>query len=353
MPLTFAIIGCGRISKRHCDLLASGEISDAKLIGVCDINQTLAKTTGEKYKVDYFTNMHDMVEKVKPDVLCVLTESGNHAKNVLELLKYKKHFIVEKPISLSLKDADAMIEGCDKAGVKLFVVKQNRFNLPILQLRKALEAGKFGKLVMGSVRVRWCRPQKYYDQAPWRGTWAMDGGVLTNQAIHHVDMLQWMMGSVESVFAYSSTRLVNIEAEDTAVVSLKFANGALGTIEATTATRPTDLEGSISILGEYGSVEVAGFAMNKITTWKFHDSNLSDSEIAKYSVNPPNVYGYGHKLYYQHVVNSLVDSSSRLIDGLEARKSLEIVNAIYESIETQLPISLRYTPRFSRLGNAK
>ena len=162
-----------------------------------------------------------------------------------------------------------MIEACDKHGVKLFVVKQNRFNVPVVQLRKALDQGRFGKLIMGTVRVRWCRPQAYYDQDSWRGTWAYDGGVLTNQASHHVDLLEWMMGDVESVFAKSKHALADIEAEDTAVVILKFRNGALGVIEATTAIRPKDLEGSISILGETGSVEVGGFAVNEMKTWNF------------------------------------------------------------------------------------
>ena len=163
--------------------------------------------------------------------------------------------MVEKPMALTLDDADSMIEACDNHGVKLFIVKQNRFNVPVVQLRKALEDGRFGKLIMGTVRVRWCRPQAYYDQDSWRGTWAYDGGVLTNQASHHIDLLEWMLGDVESVFAKSKTALVDIEAEDTAVVILKFRNGALGVIEATTAIRPKDLEGSLSVLGEKGSVE--------------------------------------------------------------------------------------------------
>src|SRR5205814_6206791 len=163
--------------------------------------------------------------------------------------QYKKHIMVEKPMALTLTDADRMIAACDQAGIKLFVVKQNRFNVPVMKLREALEAGRFGRLVLGTVRVRWCRTQAYYDQDAWRGTWALDGGVLSNQASHHIDVLEWMMGDVDSVFAKSTTALVKIEAEDTAVVVLKFKSGALGVIEATTAARPRDLEGSVSILG--------------------------------------------------------------------------------------------------------
>ena len=179
----------------------------------------------------------------------MLTASGSHAQHVVELAPYGADIVVEKPMALTLEDADKMIEVCDRHGVRLFVVKQNRFNVPVVQLRKALDAGRFGKLVLGTVRVRWCRPQSYYDQDSWRGTWAHDGGVLTNQASHHIDLLEWMMGDVESVFAKSITALVDIEAEDTAIVTIKFKNGALGIIEATTAARPKDLEGSLSVLG--------------------------------------------------------------------------------------------------------
>src|SRR5207253_3813000 len=188
--------------------------------------------------------------------VAVLTSNGMQAAHVIACAKAGKHALVEKPMALRLQDADHMIRACDEAGVKLFVVKQNRFNLPIVKAREALDAGRFGKLVLGTVRVRWCRPQAYYDAAAWRGTWAWDGGVLTNQASHHIDMLEWMMGDVDSVTAMTCTRLAKIEAEDTAVAILHFRNGALGVIEATTATRPKDLEGSLSVLGEKGSVVV-------------------------------------------------------------------------------------------------
>jgi predicted dehydrogenase len=220
-------------------------------------------------------------------------------------------------------------------------------------LREALEQGRFGKLVLGTVRVRWCRPQDYYDQAPWRGTWAMDGGVLTNQASHHVDMLEWMMGDVESVFARSATALANIEAEDTAVVTLKFRNGALGVIEATTATRPKDLEGSISVLGEGGTVEIAGFAVNKMKTWNFVEAKPGDEDVMeKYSVNPPSVYGFGHQAYYEYVVDCISNNGPHLVDGLVGRKSLELINAIYESIETGKEVYLRFRPKHCKLGGS-
>jgi UDP-N-acetyl-2-amino-2-deoxyglucuronate dehydrogenase len=349
--LRFAIIGCGRIAQRHAALLGTNQITGAVLVAVCDLVESRSRDLAETYSVPAYTDMHNLMREIDPDVVVVLTESGLHAKHVIELSVYGKHIIVEKPLALRLDDADAMIEACDTAGIKLFLVKQNRFNVPIVQLRKALEAGRFGKLVMGTVRVRWCRPQEYYDQGEWRGTWALDGGVLSNQASHHIDMLEWMMGDVISVFALGATQLVDIEAEDSAVVVLQFRNGALGVIEATTAARPRDIEGSVSIMGEGGSVEIAGFAMNEIRHWEFVDSVPDDSDVfTKYSVNPPNVYGFGHHAYYEHVVQSIVFGGPNLIDGLEGRRSLELITAIYESIETGKKVYLRFDPTKSRLG---
>ena len=264
--LRFALIGCGRIAKRHSELLGLNQIRGASLCSVCDIDKNKAAKIGKQFNIPYYTDMNVMARSEKIDVFVVLTESGNHAKNVIELTKYSKHIIVEKPMALTLHEADSMIQACENVGVKLFVVKQNRFNIPVIKLREALEAKRFGKLILGTIRVRWCRPQKYYDQDEWRGTWLMDGGVLTNQASHHIDLIEWLMGDVESVFAKSTNAIANIEAEDTAVVTLKFRNGALGIIEATTATRPHDLEGSISILGEGGTVEIGGFAVNEMKT---------------------------------------------------------------------------------------
>lgn len=352
--LKFALVGCGRISKRHAELLGHGEIVNAALAGVCDIVPEKARKIGEQFNVPYFEDMHAMVAAVDPDVITVLTESGNHARHVIELASYGKHIVVEKPMALTLEDADMMIAACQANEAKLFVVKQNRFNVPVTKAREALEAGRFGKMVMGTVRVRWCRPQAYYDQDPWRGTWAMDGGVLTNQASHHVDLLEWMMGDVDSVFAMTRTALVDIEAEDTAVVVLKFRSGALGVIEATTAVRPKDLEGSLSLLGSAGTVEIGGFAVNEMKHWNFVEPLAGDEEVmTTFSVNPPNVYGFGHKAYYDHVVDCLVNGGRHLVDGLQGRKSLELINAIYESVETGREVPLRFRPRHTRLGERR
>ena len=349
--LRFALVGCGRIAKRHAELLSQGQIRNAGLAAVCDSVEERAKNYGGKYGVPSYTDMNAMMERENIDVVSVLTPSGMHAEHVVKLAKFGKHVVVEKPIALTLDDADAMIHACDVNKIKLFVIKQNRFNVPVVKMREALVEGRFGKPVLGTVRVRWCRTQKYYDQDSWRGTWAYDGGVLTNQASHHIDLLEWMMGDVESVFAKSATALVNIEAEDTAVVVLKFKSGALGIIEATTATRPKDLEGSISILGERGTVEIGGFAVNQMKVWNFVEEKATDREVLeKFSVNPPNVYGFGHQAYYEHVVDSILNDRPQLVDGLEGRKSLELIMAIYESIETGREVSLRFQPKRCRLG---
>ena len=349
--LKFALVGCGRIAKRHSDLLGNHIIPNSELVAVCDIIKDKAKVIGEKYDIPYYDDMHQMMKNEEIDVVVVLTESGNHAQNTIDISQYGKHIIVEKPMALRLRDADEMIRSCAENKCRLFVVKQNRFNVPVVKLREAMEGGRFGKLVLGTVRVRWCRDQNYYDLSDWRGTWAYDGGVLTNQASHHIDLLEWMMGEVQSVFAKSSTALVDIEAEDTGVVLLKFTNGALGIIEATTATRPKDLEGSISILGEKGNVEVAGFAVNEMKEWNFADKQEEDAMIhEKFSVNPPNVYGFGHQAFYNHVVDCIINNTSPLIDGLEGRKSLELISAIYESIETGKEVFLNFEPKKCKLG---
>ncbi len=267
--IKFGLLGCGRIAKRHSDLLGGGHIAGAELVAVCDNVRERADTLAARFGVPAFYNIDEFLGQKDLDAVSVLTPSGMHPAHAIAAAKAGKHVIVEKPMALRLEDADTMIRACDAAGVKLFVVKQNRFNVPVVKAREALDAGRFGRLILGTVRVRWCRDQAYYDQDKWRGTWAYDGGVLANQASHHVDMLEWFFGDVVSVHARAATALVKIEAEDTAVATLKFKNGALGIIEATTAVRPKDLEGSLSILGEKGTVEIAGFAVNKIRHWRF------------------------------------------------------------------------------------
>ena len=349
--IRFGLLGCGRIAKRHSDLLGGNHIDGAGLVAVCDTVRNRADAIAAKFGVPATYDIEAFLARQDIDAVAVLTPSGMHPAHVIACAKAGKHVVVEKPMALRLQDADDMIRACDEAGVKLFVVKQNRFNVPVVKAREALDAGRFGRLILGTVRVRWCRDQAYYDQDAWRGTWAYDGGVLSNQASHHVDMLEWFFGDVVSVHARGMAALARIEAEDTAVATLKFRNGALGIIEATTAARPTDLEGSLSILGEKGTVEIAGFAVNQIRHWRFVDELPSDKDvIERFSVNPPNVYGFGHQAYYQHVVDCLVNQRAALVDGLEGRKSLELISALYESIETGEEVPLQFAPRLGRLG---
>lgn len=347
----FALIGCGNIAKKHSHVIEN-YIDDAVVVAFCDSVIDRAREFGEKYSAASYANITQMMESEGDniDVVSILTPSGLHFQNVLELVRYGKPLVVEKPISLRLEEADEIIRACDTHGVKIFVVHQNRFNIPVMRAREALQQGRFGKLVMGTVRLRWKRDQKYYDAEKWRGTWAYDGGVFTNQASHHIDMLTWFMGNVESVTAVGITRLAQIECEDTGAAILKFSNGSLGLIEATTAVRPKDLEGSISILGEKGSVVIGGFFMNALTTWEFEDHLPIDDEIhEKYGKNPSQ-FAYNHGEYLKDVISAIKDNRPGLVDGLEGRKSLELISAIYESMETGKEIPLRFRPNRCKLG---
>ncbi|MBU4468616.1 MAG: Gfo/Idh/MocA family oxidoreductase [Candidatus Omnitrophica bacterium] len=347
----FALVGCGRIAQRHAELLGTKKVRGAELAAVCDVLGARSQAIGQKYKVPYYVDMDEMMKSEAIDVVSVLTPSGLHAEHVIALAKYKKHIVVEKPMALILKDADAMISVCKAKSIRLFVVKQNRFNYPVLKLREALEEDRFGKIVMGTVRVRWCREQSYYDQDKWRGTWEMDGGVFSNQASHHIDMLEWMLGEPESVFAKATTALVDIEVEDTGVAIIKFKNGAIGVVEATTATRPKDLEGSVSILGANGTVEIGGFAVNEMKVWNFLKPKKEDGIVLKkYKQNPPNVYGFGHLAYLEHVVDVIVNNKKALVDGIEGRKSLKLITAIYQSIETGKEVFLSSMAGKCKLG---
>lgn len=343
-----ALVGCGRISDRHLKVIE--QIPELQLVGVCDTQADRAEAAAAQWKVPAFADALAMAQALKPDVVSVLTDSGSHPRVGSLLAPHVPVIVVEKPMALTLEDADHLIETCENHGTRLFVVKQNRFNPAIQQLRKAVDQGRFGKMVLGTVRIRWARHQAYYDQDAWRGTWKLDGGVFTNQASHHIDLLQWLLGPVESVKSYISTRLVNIEAEDTGVAVLKFKSGALGVIEATTATRPKDLEGSISVLGEKGSVVVGGFSVNRMVTWNFEEPAPEDEEAQKAITDPPNVYGFGHLPFYEDVLACLESGKRSMLDGLGGRKSLEIINALYESAFTGKEVHLHYVPQSVPLG---
>ena len=349
MTIRTAIVGCGRIADRHAKLLTS--MPEFSLVALADVHPGRAAALASHFGGTPYRDHREMLDKEKPDLVHVLTPSGTHAAIALDALVRAPNVLVEKPMALTLADADAMIEKADRLGRRLFVVKQNRYNLPVVKLREALERGRFGRLTLGAIRVRWCRRQDYYDQDPYRGTWALDGGALTNQASHHIDMLQWMFGGVREVFAMTARQLVNIEAEDTGVAVVRFAGGAVGTIEATTAARPTDIEASISVLGEHGIVEIGGFALNEMKRWTFESVDDEDADVlSTYRTNPPNVYGFGHHEYLAGVARAIREDRPPEIDGREGRKSLELIIAIYESAERNAPVTYPFEPRLCRLG---
>jgi UDP-N-acetyl-2-amino-2-deoxyglucuronate dehydrogenase len=329
--LNIGIIGCGRIAYKHAEAIKKNE--KANLLCVCDIIEERAREYKDKYGTEaYYSDYHEMLEHPGLDVVNICTPSGMHAEMGITAAKAGKHVIVEKPMALSLKDADDLIDVCEKNGVKLAVCLQNRFNPPVQKLRRALEKGRFGKLTHGSAVVRWFRPQDYYDQADWRGTRAMDGGCLMNQSIHNIDLLQWMMGPVESVFGYTATNLRKIECEDLGIAVLKFKNGALGVIEASTTIYPENLEETLAIFGEKGTVVLGGIAVNKIETWKFADSTEENGDLDGHQQEVPNVYGFGHDALIEDFIQAVNNNRKPYIDGREGRKALEVVLSVYQSV---------------------
>lgn len=344
--ISFALIGCGHIAQRDLKAFADGQIPRGKLVAVCDIREERAREIGESFGLPWFSDMHCMMQEMgdQIDVISLLTENGSHAAHCVELAPYGKHIMVEKPMALSVKDADDMIKACHKAGARLFVVKQSRYNRPARKLREALDQGRFGKLVMGTVRMRWSRSQDYYDQAPWRGTRTRDGGVFANQAAHLIDLLQWSLGEPISVFAKARTALVKIEAEDTGAALITFQNEAIGLVEATTAARPKGTEGSLSILGEKGLVEIGGMGANQIITWNFTEKRPEDENILATEHDPADAYGVGRLAFLTHIVDAILNEEPSQADGLDGRAAVALVSAIYESIDSGKEVLLTSAP---------
>ena len=330
--LRWALVGCGKIAHKHASVIAQ-HLENAELVGGVDLDDNMRATFSSQYQVPVFKSSDELIRQAEPDVISILTPTGTHFEVAMSLVPYKRHLVIEKPLVLKIAEAERLISACHNAKIKCFEVKQNRFNRPIQAARQALKSGRFGKLVLGTVRMRWTRDQNYYNQASWRGTWAHDGGVLANQANHHLDMLLWMMGDVASVQAISTRQLVDIEADDTTGVLLRFKSGALGVIEATTATRPKDIEGSISLLGEYGSVEIGGFSMNTLTHWAFSSPSQEDSEVFQlYGDNPTNNPLFAHTEYLKSVCQAIQDeSASTIVEGAASIPSIRVLNAIYKA----------------------
>lgn len=337
-PLNFAIIGCGRIAPRHAQALA--EIPDAKLVAVCDVLESRAQQFADKYGAEAHTDYFALLARPDIDIVNVCAPSGLHGRIGEDVARAGKHVLVEKPIALNLADADSLIKTCESAGVTLGVVLQNRFNPPMRELRQLVDSGRLGRLVLGNATVRWYRPQEYYEDG-WHGTRAMDGGALMNQSIHHIDALQWLMGKVVSVFAYTGTLVHRMEAEDVGVAVLRFKNGALGVIEGSTVTYPENLEGSVSLFGEQGSVKVGGTALNRKVFWKVAGEIEHEREIlAREALDPPSVYGYSHRAQITEMIAAVREGRALTTDGRAARKSLELVCAIYESSRTRKEVFL-------------
>ena len=349
-PTGFALIGCGKITRKHVKVIPN--LPDVKLLYACDTNMSRAEDTAAG--VDGCiptTDLEAVLADPAVSVVSICTPSGTHAALGLQAARAGKHAVIEKPLALRIDEADRLIETCDRRGVKLFVVQQNRYNRPVQALRRALETDRLGHVFLGTVRVLWNRSQDYYNEELWRGTWAQDGGVLTNQASHHIDLLIWMMGDVESVFARGRTVMHQIETEDTGVVLLKFRNGSFGVVEATTCVQPKDLEGSLNLYGEGGTIEIGGFASSELKTWKFKKPIPEDDSVfQEWGHNPQDDPVYNHRAFYLDALETLRTNRHALLDGIEGRKSLEVINAIYESIETGREVFLRFEPKRCRLG---
>ena len=334
----FGLIGCGRVSPRHAQSIS--ELAQARLMAVADTIETRAARFAKDCHAEAYTDYRRLLERRDVDVVNICTPSGLHAQMAIEAMQAGKHVIVEKPMALSLQDADKMIATAQTCGVKMCVVLQNRYNPPMVDLRRVVDEGRLGKLLLGNATVRWYRPQEYYEDG-WHGTWAMDGGALMNQSIHHIDALLWLMGDVASVFTYTATLAHRMEAEDVGVVALRFKSGALGVVEGSTVTYPENLEGSVALFGERGSVKVGGTALNRKVFWKIEDELEHERELlTREQVDPPSVYGYSHKAVIADMVGAVQQDRKPQTNGAEARKSVALVLAMYESARTGRPIEM-------------
>lgn len=337
--IRIAIVGCGRISKNHFGSIEKYG-SEFELVAICEIDSLVLREHADKYKVPAYFDMEEMLGNEQLDLVALCTPSGIHPDQTVLAAKHGVHVMTEKPMATRWKDGVRMVKACDEAGVRLFVVKQNRRNTTLQLLKRAVTEKRFGKIHMVHLNVFWTRPQSYYDQGNgWRGTWEYDGGAFMNQASHYVDLLDWLIGPVEKVHAMMSTTR-EIEVEDTGVLSVKWRNGALGSMSVTMLTYPNNLEGSIIILGEKGTVRVGGVAVNDIQLWQFEESKDYDQEIQSANYETSSVYGFGHPLYYKNVIDVLRGDAEPETDGREGLKSLELLIAAYLSARDGKTVSL-------------
>lgn len=344
MSLKYAIIGCGRISPNH---IAAALENNLDVVALCDINKKQMDKLESEFKLTHstnkYTNYQEMLKQEKPDIVAICTESGKHGQIALDCLKANTNLIIEKPITLSLNEADLIIEVADEKNLKVSVCHQNRFNKSIQKIRSAVEGQRLGKLMHGTAHVRWRRDDNYYKQASWRGTWSQDGGALMNQCIHNIDLLRWMMGDdISEVFGMTDNLIhSSIEAEDLGLALIKFTNGSYGVIEGTTNIYPQNLEETLYLFGEKGTVKAGGKSVNIIEEWAFGDG-LDDPEQVKaeYHENPPTVYGFGHNPLYKDFIESVIDDRQPYINAQDGRKALELVLAIYKSSATGKSVKL-------------
>lgn len=326
----FALVGCGRIGERHMDAIAE-HASSAELVAVCDTDPAALARAVAKTGAAGFADLNSLLEGADCDAVALCTPSGLHSAQTIRIAAAGRHVITEKPMATRWADGIAMVKACDAAAVKLFVVKQNRRNATLQLLKRAIDAKRFGRIYMVTINVFWQRPQEYFDSAPWRGTWEFDGGALMNQASHYVDLVDWLIGPVESVQAYVGTLARDIQVEDTATVGVRWRSGTLGSVNVTMLAYPRNFEGSITILGENGTVRIGGVAVNQIEHWEFADSHADDDSIRSASYETTSVYGFGHALYYDNVIATLRGEALAETDGREGLKSLEILIASYLS----------------------
>jgi len=337
--IRIGIVGCGRISKNHFDSIEKHRDS-VELCGICDIDPIVLAEHAERYEVPAYREMNEMLQKERPDLVALCTPSGIHPDQTVQAAMRKVHVITEKPMATRWSDGVRMVKACDDAGVQLFVVKQNRRNPTLQLLKQAVTEKRFGRIHLVHLNVFWTRPQSYYDQGNgWRGTWEFDGGAFMNQASHYVDLLDWLIGPVEKVQAMMSTTR-DIEVEDTGVLNVKWRNGALGSMSVTMLTYRENLEGSITILGEKGTVRVGGVAVNDIQLWDFDQPRDYDEQLLRASYETTSVYGFGHPLYYENVIEVLRGSAVPETDGREGLKSLELLVAAYLSARDGKVVSL-------------
>ena len=328
--IRFALVGCGRIAQNHFAAIQT-HASRCELVDVCDIDPVALAAAVEKTGARGHNSLSGLLEHTTADCVILTTPSGLHPAQAIEVAAAGRHVITEKPMATRWKEGCAMVEACDKAGVRLFVVKQNRRNATLQLLKRAVEQKRFGSIYSVAMNVFWTRPQAYYDSAKWRGTWEFDGGAFMNQASHYIDLLDWLIGPVESVMAYTGTLARDIEVEDSGVAAIRWRSGAMGTLNVTMLTYPQNLEGSITILGEKGTVRVGGVAVNEIQHWEFADQRPEDATIRQASYATTSVYGFGHPLYYDNVIQTLRGEAEPETDGREGLKSLELLIGLYLS----------------------